>query len=68
MSSEVSAQSYMQRRTVLPVEVYEGDTLPVVHLKDVYVYQRPNFRNRRHERYYWRTVRDVKKTDRKSVV
>lgn len=62
MSSEVSAQSYMQRRTVLPVEVYEGDTLPVVHLKDVYVYQRPNFRNRRHERYYWRTVRDVKKT------
>ena len=62
MSSEAAAQSYMQGRTVLPIEVYEGDTLPVVHLKDVYIYQRPNFRNRRHERYYWRTVRDVKKT------
>ena len=62
MSSEAVAQSYMQGRAVLPIEVYEGDTLPVVHLKDVYIYQRPNFRNRRHERYYWRTVRDVKKT------
>lgn len=62
MSSEAAAQSYMQGRAVLPIEVYEGDTLPVVHLKDVYIYQRPNFRNRRHERYYWRTVRDVKKT------
>ena len=62
MSSESAAQSYMQGRAVLPIEVYEGDTLPVVHLKDVYIYQRPNFRNRRHERYYWRTVRDVKKT------
>lgn len=62
MSSEALAQSYTQRRALLPIEVYEGDTLPVVHLKDVYIYQRPKFRNRRHERYYWRTVRDVKKT------
>ena len=27
MSSEAAAQSYMQGRTVLPIEVYEGDTL-----------------------------------------
>ena len=57
-----SAQNYMRKQVVLPVENYKGDTIPVVHLKDVYIYQRPKFRNRRQERYYWRTVRDVKKT------
>lgn len=60
--ADAQAQDYLSQRKVLPVEVYRGDTLPVIHLRDVYIYQRPNFRNRRHERYYWRTVRDVKKT------
>ena len=60
--ADAQAQDYLSRHKVLPVEVYRGDTLPVIHLRDVYIYQRPNFRNRRHERYYWRTVRDVKKT------
>lgn len=58
----VCAQSYKRKQVVLPVEAYKGDTIPVVHLKDVYIYQRPTFKNRRQERYYWRTVRDVKKT------
>ena len=56
------AQNYKRKQVVLPVEAYKGDTIPVVHLKDVYIYQRPTFKNRRQERYYWRTVRDVKKT------
>ncbi len=60
--ADAQAQDYLSQRKVLPVEEYRGDTLPVIHLRDVYIYQRPNFRNRRHERYYWRTVRDVKKT------
>ena len=60
--ADAQAQDYLSRHKVLPVEEYRGDTLPVIHLRDVYIYQRPNFRNRRHERYYWRTVRDVKKT------
>lgn len=60
--ADAQAQDYLSQHKVLPVEVYRGDTLPVIHLRDVYIYQRPNFRNRRHERYYWRTVRDVKKT------
>ena len=60
--ADAQAQDYLSQSKVLPVEVYRGDTLPVIHLRDVYIYQRPNFRNRRHERYYWRTVRDVKKT------
>jgi len=59
---DVSAQSYKQKHVVLPVELYKGDTIPVVHLREVYIYQTPNFKNRRQERYYWRMVRDVKKT------
>ncbi|MBR3983857.1 MAG: DUF4294 domain-containing protein [Bacteroidaceae bacterium] len=57
-----SAQSYRNKQIPLPVELYEGDTIPVIHMRDVYIYQRPKFKNRRQERYYWRTVRDVKKT------
>lgn len=58
----VQAQSYKQKQVLLPVELYKGDTIPVIHLREVYIFQPPKFRNRRHERYYWRTVRDVKKT------
>ena len=57
-----SAQNYKRKQVALPVEPYKGDTIPVVHLKDVYIYQRPKFKNRRQERFYWRNVRDVKKT------
>lgn len=62
LQSEVSAQSYKTKQVALPVEIYKGDTIPVVHLREVYIYNRPKFKNRRQERYYWRTVRDVKKT------
>lgn len=60
--ASASAQSYRNKQIPLPVELYEGDTIPVIHMRDVYIYQRPKFKNRRQERYYWRTVRDVKKT------
>ncbi len=62
LQSEVLAQSYKSKQVALPVEIYKGDTIPVVHLREVYIYNRPKFKNRRQERYYWRTVRDVKKT------
>lgn len=62
LQSGVSAQSYKRKQVALPVEIYKGDTIPVVHLREVYIYNRPKFKNRRQERYYWRTVRDVKKT------
>ena len=61
-SYNAQAQNYKRKQVILPVEVYEGDTIPVVHLPNVYIYQPPKFRNQRQERYYWRTVRDVKKT------
>lgn len=44
------------------MRVEGGDTLYVVALHDLYVYAPLKFKNKRQERFYWRTVRDVKKT------
>ncbi len=46
----------------LPVDLYNGDTIPVIYLPNVYIYKPPHFDSRRKERFYWRNVRDVKKT------
>lgn len=43
-----------------PFEVINGDTVPLFFIRDVYIF--PNrFRNKRSEKFFWRTVRDVKK-------
>lgn len=60
--ARVEAQVSEGKRVVLAVEPYNGDTIPVVHLPNVYIYQPPQFTSRRRERFYWRSVRDVKKT------
>lgn len=44
------------------MQVVNGDTLYLAYLRDVYVYPKLNFKNKRQERFYWKTVRDVKKT------
>lgn len=41
--------------------VTERDTIYMVYLHEVYVYPPIRFRNRRQEKFYWKTVRDVKK-------
>lgn len=47
----------------LPAEVLEtGDTLPLVQLRNLYVYPKMRFRSKKQEQFYWKTVRDVKKT------
>ena len=47
----------------LPAQVTpEGDTIGLAFLKDVWVFPRMKFKNKKQERFYWRTVRDVKKT------
>lgn len=47
----------------LPAEVTpEGDTVGLAFLKDVWVFPKMKFKNKRQERFYWKTVRDVKKT------
>ena len=61
-SANMQAQTYKSKQVRLPVDLYNGDTIPVVYLPNVYIYRTPNFDSRRQERFYWRNVRDVKKT------
>ena len=39
-----------------------GDTIGLAFLHDVYVFPRMRFKNKKQEKFYWRTVRDVKVT------
>ena len=43
-------------------ESEENDTLYYAMLHEVYVYAPLKFKNKKQERFYWKTVRDVKKT------
>ncbi|MBR3565304.1 MAG: DUF4294 domain-containing protein [Paludibacteraceae bacterium] len=42
--------------------VVDGDTLYLAYLREVYVYPPLRFKNKKQEKFYWKTVRDVKKT------
>lgn len=47
----------------IPAEVTPtGDTIGLAFLHDVYVFPRMRFKNKKQEKFYWKTVRDVKKT------
>lgn len=46
----------------VPVCIYEGDTIPCITLRNIYVYPKLKFKNKKQERYYYKLVRDVKKT------
>ena len=39
-----------------------GDTVRMTMIKDVFVYPPMKFKNKKQEEFYWRTVRDVRKT------
>ncbi len=39
-----------------------GDTVRMTFIRDVYVYPPLKFKNKKQEEFYWRTVRDVRKT------
>ena len=43
------------------VRVENGDTLYMAWLHEVWVYPPMQFKSKRQEKFYWRTVRDVKK-------
>lgn len=43
------------------IKVVGGDTLYMAWLHEVWVYPPMKFKNKKQERFYWRTVRDVKK-------
>ena len=44
------------------LQVNKTDTFYLARMQDVYVYPKMVFTNKKQERFYWRTVRDVKKT------
>lgn len=44
------------------LQVSATDTFYLARMQDVYVYPKMVFKNKRQEQFYWRTVRDVKKT------
>jgi len=48
--------------SIVWVEINGTDTMLVVYLHDVYVFPPVRFKNKKQEQFYWKTVRDVKKT------
>ncbi len=46
----------------LMVQVNGTDTVFLAFLHDLWVYPRNTFKNKKQEQFFWRTVRDVKKT------
>lgn len=63
--SQIKAQQHIrhtQEGYMLPVCVYQGDTIPYITLRSVYIYPKMKFKSKKQERYYWKLVRDVKKT------
>lgn len=47
---------------LVPVCVYQGDTIPWVQLRDVYIFKPIYFKNNRERNEYYKLVRNVKKT------
>lgn len=43
------------------LSVRDGDTLYLAWMHEIWVYPPMKFKNKRQERFYWKTVRDVKK-------
>ena len=44
------------------LQVQNQDTFYLAHMQTIYVFPEMKFKNKKQERFYWRTVRDVKKT------
>ena len=60
---EMYAQEESNDGYLVPAIVDEnGDTLPNLLLPQVYVYPVLVFKDKKQEKFYWKTVRDVKKT------
>ena len=63
---ELRAQdSPNNRGYMVKVCVYEGDTIPYITLRNVYVYPKMKFKNKKQERYYYRLVTAYSKGNKK---
>lgn len=61
--SSVNAQDVMvQSSNVVIAYIEDGDTIPQLVLPPVYVFPQLKFKNKSSEKFYWKTVRDVKRT------
>jgi len=47
---------------LVPACIYEGDTIPSIHLPTVYVFKPLKFKNKKKQQEYYRLIRNVKKT------
>jgi hypothetical protein len=47
---------------ILMAQVNGNDTILLAYLHDIWVFPRSTFKNKAQEQYFWRTVRDVKRT------
>ena len=54
---EAKPQNY-----IVPAIIENGDTVPCITLHEVFIFPELKFKNRSQEKFYWKTVRDVKKT------
>ena len=52
----------MQFIEQVELQVKDNDTFYLAHMHNIYVYPKLKFSNKQQERFYWKTVRDVKKT------
>lgn len=50
-----------ENMSLVSYEVHGSDTTYLASLREVFIYPPMRFKNKRQERFYWRTVRDVKK-------
>lgn len=60
----VSMNMFAAKPYMMPcaMRVENGDTIYLAWLHDLWVYAPMKFKNKKQEKFYWRTVRDVKKT------
>ena len=56
----IHAETALKKQVKAIIE--NGDTIALYELPTVWVYPPMKFKNKREEKFYWRTVRDVKKT------
>lgn len=57
--SSIPSFSEALKGYILPVTLYKGDTIPYIELNELPVY--PPIKKPKMEKFYWKTVRDVKK-------
>ena len=59
---ELNAQNSETEIYRLPAYIENGDTISHFMLPPIYVYPSLNFSSKKQEQFYWKTVRDVKRT------